>query len=325
MLTAYRSLHEIPESFGPSALTIGNFDGVHLGHTRILHEVVQIARVRSLTSVVLTFDPHPTKVVAPERAPRLLMTVAARLALLERCGIEAALVLPFTPEVARLTPEEFVRTVLVEKLHARAIVVGGNFRFGRGQAGNVETLQACGARYDFGVHVVEPVVVRGEIVSSTLLRRLISEGTVSRAGRILGRPFAVEGRVIRGRGVGAKQTVPTLNLAPDSELLPARGVYSTCTRDLHSARSWPSVTNIGYRPTFDGTDLSVETFLLRPLAGPDPTRLSIEFWRRLRDERKFPTPEDLRRQILRDVAITETFFRRLQGSTKAQLPKEVVS
>ncbi len=325
MFTAYRALDQVPAGFGPSALTIGNFDGVHRGHTRILREVVEIARARSWKAVALTFDPHPTKIVAPERAPRLLTTLATRLALLEDCGLDAVLVLPFTAQVARLAPEEFVRGILVESLHARAIVVGGNFRFGRGQAGNVETLQTCGARYGFEVRIVEPVVVRGKIVSSSLLRRLIAEGSVSRATKILGRPFALEGRVIRGHGVGAKQTVPTLNLAPDTELLPARGVYSTCTRDLDSARSWPSVTNIGYRPTFGGTDLSIETFLLRPLAGSDPVRLSLEFWRRLRDEKKFPTPADLRQQIFRDVAATEKLFHRLQGSRNAQISKEVVS
>jgi len=318
------ALDEIPEGFGPSALTVGNFDGVHLGHTRILQQVVEIARARSWKAVVLTFDPHPTKIVAPERAPRLLTTLPTRLLLLQQAGLDAVLVLPFTTEVARLAPEEFVRAILVEKLHAQAIVVGGNFRFGRGQAGNVETLKICGARYGFDVHVVEPVVVQGKTVSSTLLRRLISEGAVSQAARALGRAFAVQGRVIRGHGVGSRQTVPTLNLAPDTELLPARGVYSTCTRDPDSARSWPSVTNVGYRPTFGGTDLSVETFLLRPLAGRDPVQLSIEFWHRLRDEKKFPTPEDLRQQILRDVAATEKLFRRLQGSPKAQITKEVV-
>ncbi len=316
MFAAYRALGEVPAGFGPAAVTIGNFDGVHLGHAAILRRVVEIARGRRWTPAALTFDPHPTKVVAPERAPRLLTTLASRLALLEQAGIDRVLVLPFTSEVARLEPEEFVRSILVEKLGTRAVVVGGNFRFGHRQAGDVAALEDCGRRFGFDVHVVEPVICRGAVVSSSLIRRLLGEGAALRAMRLLGRPFAVDGSVVRGHGVGAKQTVPTLNLAPETDVLPARGVYATCTLDPDSGRRWPSVTNVGYRPTFGGSELSVETFLLRPLDGPAPARLSVAFWRRLRDEKKFPTPEDLRRQILRDVAATEKFFHRLDAAQK---------
>lgn len=316
MFTVYRSLEEIPQGFGPTALTVGNFDGVHRGHARILAQVIEIARQRRWAAVALTFDPHPTRIVAPERAPRLLTTLAARIELFERAGLDAAVVLPFTPEVARLEPEEFVRGVLFEKLGARAVAVGGNFRFGRKHAGDVRALEEFGQRLGFEVQVVEPVVFRGEVVSSTLVRGLIGEGSVASAAHVLGRPFAVEGRVVHGHGVGKRQTVPTLNLAPDTELLPARGVYSTCTLDPDTRRRWPSVTNIGVRPTFGGTDLSIETFLLRPLEGPDPARLSIDFWQRLREEKKFASPEELREQILRDVKATEKFFRRLEAAAR---------
>jgi riboflavin kinase/FMN adenylyltransferase len=315
----FRSLQEVPAGYGPSVVTIGNFDGVHLGHARILGEVVRIARRSGRRAAALTFDPHPTRVVAPERAPQLLATVETRIALLVETGLDAVLVLPFTPQVAQLEPEEFVRQMLVDALGARAVVVGQNFRFGRRQAGNVEVLRELGRRMGYEVHIVEPVCRRGEAVSSSQIRRWLREGRVERARRLLGRPFALEGRVVRGHGVGSRRTVPTLNLAPDTEMLPARGVYITCTFDPAGGRRWPSVTNIGYRPTFDGADLSVETHLLRPLDGPDPERLSLAFCRRLREERKFASPEDLRAQILRDVDRTETYFRRLRA---AQLTKE---
>jgi len=310
---AYYSLDQLPAGFGPSALTIGNFDGVHLGHARILRAAVETARARRWLATALIFDPHPTRVVAPERTPQLLTTPSARLALFEQAGLDAALVLPFTVEVARLEPEEFVRRIVVEKLAARAVVVGGNFRFGRHQGGDLETLQRLGPGCGFEVRVVDPVNCRGEMVSSSRLRQLIADGRVSRARPLLGRPVSVEGMVIQGHGVGARQTVPTLNLAPATEVLPGRGVYITCAQDPESGRRWPSVTNVGVRPTFGGSELSIETHLLRPLAGPDPARLSVAFLHRLRDEIRFPSPEDLRRQILRDVTATEKFFQRLEA------------
>ncbi len=313
MFAAYRALDQVPPGFGPSALTIGNFDGVHVGHARILSEVVELARRQGWRAVALTFDPHPTRVVAPERAPRLLTTLETRLRLLEQAGLDAALVLPFTPEVARWEPEEFLRRVVAGALCGRAVAVGANFRFGRRQSGNVEALREFGRRLGYEVRVVEPVWRRGELVSSSGIRRWIGEGRVDRAGRLLGRPFAVEGRVVRGHGVGARRTVPTLNLAPETEVLPGRGVYITCTLEAATGRRWPSVTNVGYRPTFDGSELSVETFLLRPLEGPDPERIEVSFWRRLRDEKKFDTPEDLRAQILRDVAQAERYWRRIES------------
>jgi riboflavin kinase/FMN adenylyltransferase len=307
----FRTPEAVPAGYGPSALTIGNFDGVHVGHARILAEVVAAARRERWQAVALTFDPHPTRVVAPERAPKLLTTLETRLRLLEQAGLDAALVLPFTPEVARLEPEGFVRQVVLGKLCSRMVVVGANFRFGRGQRGTVDLLREWGGRLGYEVRVIEPVYRRGELASSSRIRRWIGEGLVERAGRLLGRAFAVEGRVVRGHGVGTHCTVPTLNLAPDTEVLPARGVYITCTSDPESGRRWPSVTNVGYRPTFDGTELAIETFLLRPLEGPDPERLEVSFWRRLRDERKFATPEELRAQIQRDVGRAERFWRAL--------------
>jgi riboflavin kinase / FMN adenylyltransferase len=310
----YRSLAEVPADFGPSALTIGNFDGVHFGHRRILKRVATLAGERGWKPSVLTFDPHPTRVVAPARAPQLLTSPERRAELMCEEGIEQVLILPFTGEVAQLTPEEFVRQLVVERLGARAVLVGDNFRFGHRQAGNVQVLAALGQRLGFETEVVPVAACRGRIASSSGIREAIQAGRVALAARLLQHPYGIEGDVIKGHGVGAKQTVPTLNLATEAEVLPARGVYITRTWDLQTSRAWNSITNIGYRPTFGDTDeLSIETFLLDPLEGESPHRIRVEFLCRVRDERKFATPEALKAQILKDVRVTQNYFRRARS------------
>ncbi len=319
----FRSLPEVPPDFGPSALTIGNFDGVHAGHQAILRRVKETAAERGLKASVLTFDPHPSKVVAPARAPHLMTTPAERSELMRQEGIEQVLILPFDRTVSELSPEQFVERVLVEKLGARALLVGHDFRFGYKQSGNVQVLQELGARYGFSTEEVKAVLLRGHLVSSTALRRLIEQGQVSQAGRLIKRPFALEGEVVAGRGVGSKQTVPTLNLATQTEVLPSTGVYVTRTRDLEDGREWPSVTNVGYRPTFtdsssdggDGREISIETFLLEPIDGPAPRRIRVEFLRRLREERQFPDAQALKQQILRDAGRAQAYFRRVKKWT----------
>lgn len=312
----YRSLSEVPPDFGPSALTIGNFDGVHFGHRRILRRVVEIAKEHGWRPSVLTFDPHPTRVVAPARTPLLLNSPAQRAALMREEGIEQVLILPFTPELAQLTPEEFAQRLLVDTLGARAVLVGDNFRFGHRQAGTVAVLTELGARLGFATEIVPAVRLRGRMVSSSGVRELIRAGDVALADRFLTHPYAIEGNVVSGRGVGSKQTVPTLNLQTAAEVIPASGVYITRTYDSASARRWNSITNIGYRPTFGASDeLSIETFLLDPLAGATPERIHLEFLRRVRAERKFDSPEALREQILRDVRVAQTYFRRLAAWT----------
>jgi riboflavin kinase / FMN adenylyltransferase len=306
----FRSLQEARSRFGPSVLTIGNFDGVHAGHVRILRRVCEVARAKNCVPSVLTFDPHPTKVVAPSRTPRLMTTPEQRCRLVEREGIQQVLILPFTPELAQLTPQQFAQQVLVEALEAKAVIVGENFRFGHKHAGDTRLLQALGAQLGFEVEVVPGLTLRRALVSSSEIRRLIESGNVSRAARLLERPFALEGDVVRGHGLGAKQTVPTLNLSTQSEVLPATGVYVTRTESFAGPR-WPSITNVGYRPTFGGSELSIETFLLAPLDGPPPERIRVEFLRRLRDEKKFETPELLKAQILRDVRRAQAYFRRV--------------
>jgi riboflavin kinase/FMN adenylyltransferase len=311
-LRIYRSLEELTEPFGPCALSIGNFDGVHAGHRRILRRVAELARTRGWKAAALTFDPHPATVVAPERAPRLLTTPEQRCHLMAEEGIEEVLVLPFGPELARLSPEEFACRILRGRLDARAVLVGSNFRFGHRQAGNVEVLRALGERYGFETEIVPPVQLRGRLISSSEIRRLIESGQVGLAARLLERPHFLEGPVVAGRGIGAAKTVPTLNMRPEGEVLPATGVYVTRTTDVETGASWPSVTNVGYRPTFGGTDLTVESFVLEGLEGDPPRRVRVEFLRRLREERKFATAEALREQILRDAARARAWHRRAE-------------
>ncbi len=309
----YRSL-DLPPDFGPSALTIGNFDGVHFGHRRILRRVRDLAGERGWKASVLTFDPHPTRVVAPERAPRLMTSPDRRAQLMEEEGIEQVLILPFTHEIAQLPPEEFVRGLLVEKLGARAILVGDNFHFGHRQAGNVRVLAELGRRLGFETVIVPAVVCRGRIVSSSGIRNLLLAGEAGLAARLLQHAYGLEGEVVMGRGIGSRQTVPTLNLATAAELIPATGVYISRTRDLDDGRGWNSLTNIGYRPTFGSSDeRSIETFLLDPAGGVPPRRIRVEFLRRVRDERKFESAEALKAQILRDVRLAQTYFRRLKA------------
>ena len=307
----YRSIEDARNSFPPAALTIGNFDGVHLAHQELFHRLVALAREVNARPSLLTFDPHPTRVLAPDRAPRLLSTLEQRFGWMSEAGIEQILVLPFNAEFARLTPEEFVRTVLVEAAGARAVLVGENFRFGNRQAGDTRMLAALGTRYGFSTEIVGGVYLRGRMVSSTEVRRLIENGEPSKAARLLGRPFFLEGDVVHGHGIGTSQTVPTLNLATAAEVLPARGVYVTRTMDRDTARAWPSVTNVGYRPTFGGDDeLSIESFLLEGYHDPPPRRIRVEFYLRLREERKFPDASALKVQILRDAGRAVRYHRR---------------
>jgi riboflavin kinase/FMN adenylyltransferase len=304
MIQIFRSLAEIQS--GTRAVAIGNFDGVHAGHRRLFRRTAAVSRERGWTPSVLTFDPHPTRVVAPDRAPRLLSSTEERWPFMEAEGIQQVFVIPFNREFASLTPEQFARTVLLEGLGAAGVFVGENFRFGAKHAGDVELLMRLGSELGFVVEVVPSVYVRGRMVSSTAIRELIEQGAVSLACRLLERPYWVEGSIVSGEGIGSKKTVPTLNLDTHAEVLPADGVYITRTSD--GQREWNSITNIGMRPTFNGSRRTVETFLLSPFDGQTPERIRLAFLKRVRPERKFDSPEVLKSQILRDVGIANRFF-----------------
>lgn len=320
----YRSLEEVGPEFGPCALTIGNFDGVHVGHREIFRRVVELSREQGWKPSALTFDPHPARVVAPERAPRLLSTPEQRSGWMREAGIVQVLILPFTIEFSHLSPEDFTEQVLFRHLGVRAAMVGPNFRFGRAKGGNAERLKQLGARHGFLTEIVSGIRWRGRAISSSEIRRLIGAGDVLTAGRFLGRVYTVEGEVVSGLGIGSKQTVPTLNLETAAEVLPANGVYVTRTRDLETGRRWPSVTNVGVRPTFSGDRLTVETHLLEPLQADPPRQAGVEFLRRLRAEKRFPDPNSLKAQILRDAARARAYLRRLEkwaGNAARSIPE----
>ena len=294
-----------------SVVTIGNFDGVHAGHRLLLRRVIELGHEHRLKPAVLTFDPHPTRVVAPHRAPRLLTSIEERIALIREQGVDEVVVLPFTAEISQLSPLEFVERIVVGQLHTRIVMVGDNFRFGHKQAGDIHTLTELGSRFGFETQIVEAVRRRARLVSSSEIRRLIEAGNVAMAGRLLERPYDLCGDVVSGHGIGSRQTVPTLNLRTPAEVIPAEGVYITRTRHLEEGDRWNSITNVGTRPTFGGGDLTIETFLLSSFEGLTPGRVSVEFLRRVREERKFENAEALKLQIFRDVGRAQTFFRRL--------------
>ncbi len=302
-------LEALAESPRTSIVTIGNFDGVHLAHQQLLRRVVETAPPMGALATAVTFEPHPSRVLAPESAPKLLTSLPHKLRLIEREGIAALLVLPFTEALARLAPEEFVRMVLVERLGAAAIHVGPNFRFGYRRAGDIDLLRRLAAGAGFRVEVVPALTARGQPVSSTRIRQLLSEGHVATACRLLGRPYSVAGRIVPGRGVGREQTVPTLNLGPIEEHLPKRGVYVTRVR--LGERAYDSVTNVGFRPTFGEDRLTVEAYLLNFSGDVRETEMEIEFLYRLRDEARFASPVHLKAQIQKDVRRSLKFFRLL--------------
>jgi phosphoribosyl 1,2-cyclic phosphate phosphodiesterase len=295
-----------------SVVAIGNFDGIHLGHQQVLRFAIARAKESGAVSTALTFEPPPLKVLRPEAAPPRISTNQQRMDWFGAVGMESAVVAPFTPELAALTPEDFVEQILVRQLNVRAVVVGDNFRFGRGKAGDVKFLRELGMRHGFEVVVHTPVVLDGNVVSSTLVRKLVADGEVREAGRLLGRPFALTGEVVSGTGTGRKFTFPTLNLKAEQELLPGRGVYITRTVLEGEASSHRSVTNVGVRPTFNGSGLSVETHLLDYSGNFQPRRIEVRFWKRLRAEKKFSGPEELKAQIAKDIAAANRFFARLR-------------
>jgi riboflavin kinase/FMN adenylyltransferase len=308
----FKSLEEARGSFAPCALAIGNFDGVHIGHQALLRSAKAFATANGLAPSVLTFDPHPTAIVAPERKPLLICTLEQRLELLRAAGAEQVLVLPFNEQVAQLTPEQFIRQILVDVLHTKAVFVGRNFRFGHKQAGTPETLREWGQRLGFVPHFLDPVKCRGEIVSSSAIREHLKNGKVNHAARLLGRWFFVEGDVVAGRGVGSKQLVPTLNIRPATGQIVPRGIYATETIDLHRNRRWQSITNVGTSPTFGTNETTIETYLLSPFDGLTPESIRVEFRFWIRWETWFPTVDELRVQILKDVERAQAYWRRVE-------------
>ena len=312
MIPVYRSIQEIPSGFGPSVGAIGNFDGVHLWHRSILRAVVDDALERGAQAVAITYDPHPEQFLRPAQAPRLLTPTDERMRLLAGTGIDAVVVLRFDAALAGLSAREFVSGILVDALRVIGLHEGQSFRFGHGAAAGVKELKEFGSEFGFGVSVHEAVRVHGLEVSSSAIRALVAAGDVRRARWMLGRPFTVLSTPARGRGIGTRLLVPTVNLAAYDGLLPAFGVY--VTRLKINGRAFQAVTNVGNRPTFGATSFTVETHILdfEPVEMKEETPIELEFLMRLRGEREWPSPEALKAQILKDVARAKAYFERVK-------------
>jgi riboflavin kinase/FMN adenylyltransferase len=295
-----RGLPPAPPEPPPSAVALGVFDGVHVGHRAILGLAVTRARAGDMRSVACTFDPHPIEVLQPGRAPLLITTLEERLALIEGCGLDEAVVLPFTRDLASMEPEAFVKDVLVARLGARDVVVGFNHRFGRGARGDAGLLATLGERLGFRTHVAEPLLVDGVAVSSTEIRGALQRGELGVATRLLGRAYTLSGPITPGAGRGRTLGFPTANVAPMRPVLVAPGVYA-CMAEL-AGRKERAVVNVGIRPTFGETALAVEAYLLDFTGDIYGQTMTLSFMSRIREERRFPSVEALRTQIEADAA-----------------------
>lgn len=294
-----RGIKNFTERLPNPVLTLGNFDGVHLGHQAIFRKVVERAREISGTSVAFTFEPHPLKVLSPDRSPQLLNTFHGKLRLFETAGIEVVICANFTRVFADQHPEDFAREVLHKQIGVKEVYVGYDYAFGKGREGSIESLKRMGQTHGFKVGVIEPVQVDGVVVSSSTIRDLITGGRVEEGARLLGRHYTIEGEVVHGSHRGHTLGFPTANIKSANELIPAFGVYAVLARV--EGRTFKGVASIGIRPTFDGGPVSMEVFLFEFSEDLYGKEMEVAFVKRLRGEEKFSDVEALVRQIQKDV------------------------
>jgi riboflavin kinase/FMN adenylyltransferase len=291
-----------PARWPQPVVALGNFDGLHRGHVKIIERVRRRAGERGGTPIAMTFDPHPPRVVRPDKAPPLLMTSAQRLEALDAAGMHGVVIVRFSHELSRWDPEAFVRAALVDWLRVVEVWVGANFLFGRDRSGNYSLLRQLGLRYGFRAEKIDPVRYKEFVVSSTRIRRLVSEGRVDEAGALLGRHVFLDGQVVKGDGRGREIGFPTANICSENELVPPHGVYATAVQVAGDEAIRPSITNIGIRPTFGAAETTtVETHIMGSGQDLYGTRLRLFFLQRLRDERAFPDVDALRAQIEADI------------------------
>jgi riboflavin kinase/FMN adenylyltransferase len=295
-----RDLNTLREPPHHTVLTIGNFDGVHLGHREIFRRVVAKARKFGGTAAVLTFEPHPLRLLAPDKAPLRLNTPEEKVRLLAASCIDLLVVLNFTRELAEMPAEDFVRDILVDKLAVKHLIVGYDYAFGRNRQGDTDFLDAQSRRYNFTLEILEPVQAEQQAHSSTAIRQILSEGRVADAVKILGRNFTLDGEVVHGDGRGRKLGFPTANLVTQKEILPRDGVYAVKVKWREAY--YDGVINIGQRPTFAGSAPTLEIHLMDFQGDLYGERLRIYFVDRLRDELKFPSVSALQDAVLKDIA-----------------------
>lgn len=294
-----RGITAIPRGLARPVVTIGNFDGVHLGHQELLDRVIKRAGEIGGTSIVMTFEPHPVQVLRPEKAQRRLTSLQEKLGLFQSLGIQVVICIDFTFEFAGLSPEEFIRSILYERIGARVVIVGSNYKFGKDQAGNIELLKEGGKRYGFEVEVLETIEINGLRVSSSRVREHLNRGEVDQAARLMGRHYAIEGIVVPGHHRGVELGYPTANIYTVDETLPVEGIYAV--KVIHGNETIDGVCYIGTQPTFAGEKVGVEVHLFNFDGKLYHEHLRILFIRMIRGERKFDDRESLIRQIKDDV------------------------
>ena len=303
-----RSLDKIPGELKDAFVTIGNFDGVHLGHVPILKKLIEEAHGEDKKAVVITFDPHPKKILRPDIRPFYLLTsVEEKIKLFEDIGIDGLILIPFDLNFSKMTAESFVCDILWDKLHIKKIFVGHDYSFGKSKTGNKIFLAEFGKKLGFEVDIIDAVQLDQETISSTHLRHLILEGDVKKAARLLGRHYNVSGIVVSGKKRGSVLGIPTANIKPDKELIPAQGVYAVIVHLEHGF--YKGVLNIGFNPTFSDTDLSVEVFLLDFSGDIYGKKVDVLFIERIRNEVKFENPEQLVKQIRKDIEEARTILK----------------
>ncbi|MDR2018266.1 MAG: bifunctional riboflavin kinase/FAD synthetase [Syntrophobacterales bacterium] len=297
---------DISERFTNPVLTIGNYDGVHVGHRQIIEKVKDEAHRLGGTSMLMTFSPHPLTVVKPDALIGLISPNGLKRRLIEEAGIDALIIVPFTEQFRLIEPEDYVKDILVDKLGIKGLIIGYDFRFGRQGRGDVDLLKGLSAQNGFFFHVVEPITLDGEKIGSNRIRKMLRSGETERAMACLGQPYLMEGRVIKGFGRGRELGFPTINIATAVELIPKEGVYVTEIETTN--RRFHSVTNIGYNPTFDGKELSIETHIMDFSGDLYGCEVTLYFYKRIRDEMKFGSVEELKRRIAFDVETASDYF-----------------
>jgi riboflavin kinase/FMN adenylyltransferase len=307
-MQVFRKLEDVPANFGATVVSVGNFDGVHCAHRKVLGEVVRRSKEIGAKSLAVTFDPHPTRILRPEMAPRLLTPLQEKIRLLAETGLDATLVLPFNRDLSLIPPKDFANEILQKSVKAIEVHEGANFHFGHKAQGNVDKLVEFGKEFGFAVRLYPEIKIRGQAVSSSSIRQLLRDGDVARVRHLLGRVFSISAAPGRGRGYGHKYTVPTINLARYDEMVPSNGVYVTRTKiDSHV---FDSVTNIGNRPTFGEDSFAIETHLLNfhEIEVTAETTVELSFLKWLRPEMKWPDVDALRAQIAKDVHRARRYF-----------------
>lgn len=296
---------DLPSFSQQTIVALGNFDGVHLGHQRILKFITRKAAQLDLLSIVLTLSPHPENILGKKKI-KMIQTLEQRLEEIERFGVNAALVAPFDKKFSSLTPRDFIQKIVVNLLRAKAVVVGGEFRFGKNRRGDIALFRRIASRFDMNFFSLPSVTIDGKKISSSLIRRYLQEGQIKKAIAFLGRPYAIDGRVIKGKSRGKVIGFPTANIQTENEITPP-GVFITRVRV--GSRDLPSLTNIGRCPTFEQQEINIESYIINFNKNLYGNKIRIHFLDKIRDEMKFATSQDLSRQIQKDIETAKAYFR----------------